>query len=540
MSRIILGSILAGLCQHVCAQEYFQRAFGQPQVSDVFGSSGAIRHTNGDWSMRGGAAIVNPVLRIGPDGNDLWTRHLSSAQFSTIGGIISFADAPANSVLVVRIDSIRVIGADLSERSFDVIKLTSAGNVEWAWQHTFTVPGQLSSPGDGHPIASAPDGHFYVYGGEPARPLLFRFTPSGQLSWVKELVATHPIGHVSSLTTDAAGSCILLADGSASFGDVDQVVVMKIAPTGTVQWSSTMQPSTPGRSFLPKKAIARGNGHTLVSGEEYGNFTFNHGVLIDVDMNGAFQWARYYDFNDGEGLTTYTADERSDGHLWLDFQKGGYGLVHLTPTGEVVDAQRFTYQILGNSLGVVAWDRKLIHSDHLGLVGNYFIDQPGTWNDPRCNWLWDLDAMAPDLCGTDAVTVTSTELTQQEIVITPGPSMQNATVSSQAITVTANSAAPAPNVPACAVILAVPQLEGTVTINVHPSLVYVGEQVRIQGAPHGHARILDATGRLLATIPMNGDDAALLPTDACAPGLHLLHFTDATGRMVAATRIMVR
>lgn len=531
-------AILATLCGTTKAQDHFQRAFGPLLPSGEFQVSGAIRHANGAWSMRASEPGSSSVLRIGPDGNDLWLRQLASTQFSTFGGISNLADAPANGVLVVRIDSIQALGQDLSERSFDVIKLTSSGAVEWAWQHTFTVPAQLLVPSDDHAIATAPDGSFYLDGGEPARPLLFRFTANGQLSWVKELVASHPIGHVRSLATDAAGSCILLADGSAAFGDQDRVVLMKIAPTGTVQWSFIMQPFATGRSFLPSKAIARATGHTLVSAEEYGNGTSTYGVLIDVDQTGALAWARRYAFDGDQGLTTYTADERNDGHLWLDFQEGGYGLAHLTPDGEVVLAERFTYQVSGNSIGVVEWQRKLIRDDHLGLVGDYFIDQSWTSDDPSCDWLWDLDAMDPELCGTDPVTITSTPLSPQDLIIANGPTVQAATLNSQAIIVTSTAAPAAPNTSACAIILFAPAPEATDALRIAPTVLSPGEPVRLDAAGAGLARILDASGRLVIAMPMMGGTATL-PTDACVPGLHIVQVVNTAGRPLGTARLTV-
>lgn len=536
----LLPSLLfiLGLGPSALAQDHFQRAFGPLLPSGEFQVAGAVRHGNGAWTMRASDPDVSSVLRIGPDGNDLWLRQLASTQFSTFGGISNLADAPANGVLVIRTDSLQVVDQDLSERSFDVIKLNSAGAVEWAWQHTFIVPQELFVPSDDHAIAAAPDGSFYVDGGEPARPLLFRFTANGQLSWVKELVATHPIGHVRSLATDAAGSCILLADGSTAFGDQDRVVLMKIAPTGTVQWSFIMQPFATGRSFLPAKAIARANGHTLISGSEYGNGTASFGMLIDLDMTGTLAWARHYAFNGDQSLNTYTADERSDGHLWLDFQEGGYGLSHLTAEGEVLEAERFTYQVSGNSVGVVEWQRKLVHQDHLGLVGDYFIDQAWTFDDPSCDWLWDLDAMDPDLCGTDPVTITSTPLSPQDIIIANGPTVQAATLSSQAIIVTSISAPAAPNTSACAIILSVQGSEATDALRIMPTVLSRGGSVRVNAAGTGLARLLDAMGRVVIEVPVQGG-AATLPTDACAPGLHIVQVVNTTGRPVGSTRLVV-
>lgn len=540
MMRTLPIMALAVLGNGLQAQEHFQRAFGPLQTSGEYQVAGAIRHPNGAWTMRGGASGANTVLRVGPDGQDVWSRELASTQFSAFGGVNSIAGAPNNGAIVVRTDSIRIIGADISERSFDVIKMNSAGAVEWARQHTFTVPDELIVPSDGHAIAGAPGGNFYVSSGEPSRPILFRFAAGGPLSWAKELVAVHPIGHVRSLTSDDAGNCILLADGSAAFGDTDRVVVMKISPTGTIQWSFIMQPFATGRSFLPAKAIARANGHTLISGAEYGNGTAAFGVLIDLDMTGSLAWARRYAFEGDQSLTTYTADERSDGHLWLDFQEGGYGLAHLTATGEVVEAERFTYQVSGNSVGVVEWQLKLINDDHLGLVGDYFIDQSWTSDDPSCDWLWDLDAMSPELCGTDPVSITSTPLAAQDIIIAVGPTLQNTSLSSQAITVTATAAAPAPNASACAIILNTPEADNTASVRISPTLLSAGEAVQVHGAPAGTATILDAAGRLLVSVPLNGNERSTLPTDACAPGLHTVRVSDRSGRPVGTARLMVQ
>lgn len=529
--------LLSATCVH--AQTHFQRAFGPLVTSNAFDVRYAVRHASGSWTMRASQPNPSTVLRMNADGTDTWIRKLSSPGFSTNSGIINIGAGPANSAVVVRLDTVEQLGSGQSRRSVDLVRLLEDGSLGWAWQYTYDVPEVLFVPSGGHALAMAADGGFFLDSGEPSRPLIMRFAADGTPIWIRELIADFPIGELKDMVATDDGGCVLLANGSEEFPQPERIILAKIGADGSLLWDRNYDPAAAERRFLPHSLIERMDGHLLVSAIAYGAGEPSAGVLLDLEPDGAIQWVRLYRFGEQGSLTTYSAVERSDGHIWMDFQQGGYGFTHLGSTGEVLATERFTYGIMGNTTSVVAWEEILMHEDHLGVVGGYFQDQSWTNEDPRTEWLWSLDAMDPAFCGSESVVITSYPIATTDVVEGTGLSLIDASVTGHAVAVDLETPALPEHIQACGIILDVEGPSPPQTLRIRPSVAEVGTLIVVETEGAVHTDFVDLTGRIGTEIRLAPSGTGVLSTADLWPGTWLLRSWNAQGDLIGTARIQL-
>jgi hypothetical protein len=212
----------------------------------------------------------------------------------------------------------------------------------------------------------------------------------------------------------------------------------------------------------------------------------------------------------------------------------------LNAQGVVQEAERITYEIMGNSIVVVEWEPRLMHNDEIGVTGLYLIDLNGTSADPRTRLLWNLDAFDLGLCKSDPITITDVTLPASAIVITSSTTTSNLPVTS--LTTTLSSTPGNPPVPEefCSMLLNIaPEQEGPLGMTVIPTLLQRGEELLVSDAPEGILCVRDASGRLITSMRTGGSTTISLPSATWAPGLHLLQLIGSDGS-VRAARVMVQ
>ena len=533
-SFILAAALLSGSR----GQNFFQRSFGPLTDTGAFNVVDAVRHANGSWAMRTNVPGNRTILGLEPDGTNDWITRLSSPQFNANGEAQVIASGPGNGSIVVLGDTMVSISANISRRHFDLIGLGSAGNLLWSRRHYFDIPAAIYFPNYFHDVASTPTGGLYVEGGEPELPAIFKFSSSGVTEWGRSISGPGPVGNISDMIPDGNGGCYFLADGQRIYDDSSRFVIGRLNANGALAWCKSAKPAQSGRVIDPKNVILRANGHLLLLGLEYGAGEAWRGVLLELETDGDPVWMRKYAYMGGETMDLYSVRERSDGRLWMDFQSAGYGFILLNADGSVDHAQRFTYQQTGGSVGVVAWSQTLMYNDELGVVGAYFIDHPGQ-PDPRTEWLWNLDAMAPDFCGTDTVTVEAFDTELDDLVYASGFSVSVCNVGDVALTVQTSTVDLPPSLSSCSIILGTPEAEVPSASWIGPTLLSAGKPVTVRANGLSTVQVFDLTGRTVASAKALGPDQLYIRTDGWSSGIHMVRACDERGQILGVGRVVV-
>lgn len=520
------------------AQNFFQRSFGPLTDTGAFNVVDAVRHANGSWAMRTNVPGDRTILGLEPDGTNDWITRLSSPQFNANGEAQVIASGPGNGSIVVLSDTMQSISANVSRRHFDLIGLGSAGNLLWSTRHYFDIPAAIYLPNYFHDVASTPTGGLYMDGGEPELPTIFKFSSSGVTEWGRSINGPSPVGNISDMIPDGNGGCYFLANGQRIYDDSSRFVIGRMTANGTLAWCKTAKPELSGREIAPRNLILRANGHLLVLGVEYGAGEAWRGILLEMEADGDPVWMKKYAYVGGETMDLYSVRERSDGRLWMDFQTQGYGFILLDDDGAVDHADRFILQVNGGGIGVVAWGQTLMHDDELGVVGAYFIDYPGQ-PDPRTEWLWNLDAMAPDFCGADTVTVEAFDTELDDLVYASGFSVSVCNVGDVALTVQTSTVDLPPSLSSCSIILGTPEAEVPAALWIAPTLLSAGVPVTVRADGLSTVHVFDLTGRMIVSAKGLGHDQLHIRTSGWSSGIHMLRACDERGGILGVGRVMV-
>ncbi len=522
------------------AQPTFQQTFGPLVTTSPFPISYVIRHDNGAWTMRGGFSL-NALLRLNANGTPDWMKAFNSPDLSSGSPITATGRGPSNSTIIALGDTVESLGPALSQRSFGVARIAANGSVVWSKRFRFEVPADLNYPSDDHQMAVATDGSFFLDGGEPARASIMRFESNGTLDWARSLTDPDGVGHIDQLIVDGNGGCYFLGGYTSTFQDTSVIIAGHLNSNGTLLWSRRFDPVDPSRIFQPLHLTRLQNGDVLITALEYGGGTPSNGLLMRMTSTGILLWAKQYWFNTSETLSINNTLERSDGQLWMALQNGGAGIARLNAQGVVQEAERITYEIMGNSIVVVEWEPRLIQNDEIGVTGLYLIDLNGTSADPRTRLLWNLDAFDLGLCKSDPITITDVTLPASAIVISSSTTAASLPVTS--LTMTLSSGPVAPPVPEefCSMLLNIaPEEEVPQGMTVIPTLLQRGEELSVSDALEGTLFVRDASGRLITTMHMRGGVPSLrLSTATWAPGPHLLQLIGSDGQ-VRAARVMIQ
>jgi hypothetical protein len=536
----ILIALLTGISIGTSnAQPTFQQTFGPLVTTSPFPISYVIRHDNGAWTMRGGFGL-NTLLRLNANGTPDWMKAFTSPDLASGSMITATGSGPSNSTIIALGDTVESLGPALSRRTFGVARIAASGSVVWSKRYRFEVPEDLNYPSDDHQLALATDGSFFLDGGEPSRASIMRFESNGDLDWARALTDPDGLGHIDELIVDGNGGCYFLGGYTSEFQDTSMIIAGHLNSNGALLWSRKFDPADPSRIFQPLHLLRSQNGDIVITALEYGGGSPNNGLLMRLTSTGNLLWAKQYWFNSSETLSIKNTVERSDGQFWMALNKSGSGIARLNAQGVVQEAERITYEIMGNSIVVVEWEPRLMHNDEIGVTGLYLIDLNGTSADPRTRLLWNLDAFDLGLCKSDPITITDVTLPASAIVITSSTTTSNLPVTS--LTTTLSSTPGNPPVPEefCSMLLNIaPEQEGPLGMTVIPTLLQRGEELLVSDAPEGILCVRDASGRLITSMRTGGSTTISLPSATWAPGLHLLQLIGSDGS-VRAARVMVQ
>jgi len=523
------------------AQNFFQQAYGPMVTSGEFKTANAVRHADASWTMQGSVDDPTTLLHLNADGTTQWITDFNSPQLSSAGLILSTAAGPDNSTIVVFGDTLESVGPDMSRRHIGVARIAANGAVHWATRHRYDVPGNILVPSDDHRVAVEADGGFFLDGGEPTAPSVMRFTSNGTLSWARALNDPDGVGHFMGLVADGTGGCYFLVGYTTEFQDTSRIIVGRLNSSGDLVWNTKFKAAQPDRVLEPLNLLMLADGNLLITAREFGGGVLGtSGVLMNVSSTGALQGANAYWSNTSSTLYIYNTLERSDGHLWMDFQAGGYGFARLDAQGAVQQADRFTYQFMGNSTGVVGWEETLMHNDEIGVIGAYFIDHNGTSYDPRTEFVWNLNAFDLGLCTTDPVTITQQVIAGNAIVVSSTTTASGFTVTEEPMTLTTTALTAPATLPFCSLYVGVDEEEHVAQLSVHPTLISAGTSFTVQASERMDVEVMDALGRtVVKRMALTPGTTHTIGTTGWAKGLYLIRASDRSAAELRTVKVTV-
>jgi len=515
----------------------FQVTFG-PQLTNGEYQCGRFDvQQDGSISAAGYVDGTSMLLRMNTSGSPASAWRLTATGMGP-RLITEVSGSTNNSTIVVLRDTITSNGPGSSRRYFSIARVSSSGSALWSTRHYIDVPADLIVPSDRNHLEAAPDGGFFLNTGEPSRPTLMKCGPSGTVLWVRELISTDGAGRFRSLVADADGGCFFLA-GDQPYPDTSTVVVGHFTADGVLDMERVVRPSAQGRYLIPSHLIVRQNGHLLVTCTEVGGGQPGKDILLEMGMDGGMTGGWSCAHSSGNSLNMYRALERSDGHLFVDLQYGGYGFAELDANGAVVRTDRFPYQPMGNALGVVEWQQTMMRDDHLIVAGDYFIDEYDTGNDPSTDLLWDLNAFDPGFCGTDNVDIDVQQLILDDLISASDFTASPASIGSASITVTSSTAALPQVLPFCGLWIGTEETQSNTGPIVRPTLLSEGSPFSVSTPGRSMVEVLDTRGRLMHRANLNDGAITEIATNGWSKGTYCVRTTGQDDAASHTVRIVI-
>jgi hypothetical protein len=446
---------------------------------------------------------------------------------------------PLNSTTMLFQDTVIDLGGGTARKEFGLSKVNSTGQVNWAKRYWFEYPSTLPFPTFLSQMAVAPDGRIFIHTGEPSVSGIMCFQSNGSMLWARELLDPDGVGGMRKLVPDGAGGCYFLGGVSSQFQDTSTVSIGHLNGNGDLLWSRKFRSSIPGHLFDPMHMIRTQNGDLLITARRFDPENGTSCVLIRLDGTGNEVWVNTYHSDIDEYLDPSATVERPDGRLWLEVDRGGYGLVGLDAQGEVQEAERFTYRSVGNSTHVVELYDLLVHGNDLSIRSTYYIDQSWTGYDPRTHLLFKLNANDPQFCGTDPFVVT--RVPGSPLSVEQSITVSVFTVTELPLTLNVFSGSTPAFTSFCSMYVGLEQHEPMPTLSITPGLIGQGSEFVVLSGEPGQLIMMDTNGRLvLDGVNVFPETPVRIPTIGHAPGLYLVRTISHDGHTTRTGRIMIQ
>ena len=347
-----------------CAATNSNRTFdviscGMPATCKSIGGSGndhafsIVESTDGGFVLAGytnsyGAGDVDMyILKINSDGTLGWTRTVGGTGYDAAWAIINTSDG--GYAVAGRTNSYGAGGYDMY-----IVKLNSSGTVQW----TRTVGGAGAFSGDvAHSIAQTNDGGYAIVGNTATLGYssgstdcyIVKLNSSGVVQWTRTVGGTNAEAAYGITATSDGGCAITGYTMSYGAGNQD-VYVVKLNSSGTVQWTRTVGGTSGDKGY---SIVQTTDGGYFISGStlSFGAGGFDY-YMIKLNSAGTVQWTRTAGGPDSEYefLHKITGIQAND---------GGYAVVGTLLSVGVSDG----YMVKLNSSGSVSWTQTIGGSD---------------------------------------------------------------------------------------------------------------------------------------------------------------------------------
>lgn len=376
---------------------------------------------------------------------------------------------------------------------------------------------------------------FAMVGVEDDRNILFKFTPDGQLSWMRWLHPS-PLLAASAIVSDGVGGCYIACHLEATN---EAMELLHIDGNGSLI-SSFRYPQAAVNAYLKVKDLCLApNGDVIVAGANNVVGAHNYFMLMRIAPDGQPVWCNYY-LKSGWGMQSWDeahAVLTSTG-IWFHDE---VGMIHANEEGE----------------GVAGYDRTTLLAG--GTQTDWSIYSIAT--QPQSDTLWMCGSMAvQDLvlgiarfrpyvasvppeasCQLTAAVLTTVDaisaISMEPIASTVEPRYVTSSIGgggSQDIAVWVGE-------DMCSLVgieEPVPFTGASVTLM--PSVLQCGEPLRVLARGSERVEVLDGTGRLLLTRTLPTTSSELtIDTEDLVPGLYLVRLIDRAGRPAEAARLVV-
>jgi hypothetical protein len=217
------------------------------------------------------------ILKLDQSGNVIWQRSIGTATddegFSVQGAAGGYI----------------VAGATGSPRDAWLIKIDDNGNV--IWQKTYGT-GNDDIAFSAIPIVN---GHYIFVGSYGGKDLwVVHVDQNGDLVWQKTFVPQNSFGNFAKtiISTSDAGFLIIGRKDASSLGRSYDVWMLKLDPSGNLQWDSTFGSS---QSDFGESAVRKIDGNYIIAGitDRLGSGEFQPWVM-KLDQQFQILWQRFY------------------------------------------------------------------------------------------------------------------------------------------------------------------------------------------------------------------------------------------------------
>ena len=264
------------------------KTYGEPAAEDV---NAMVQTSDGGYAVTGYMASSEMniwnllVMKLSSDGSLEWVRTFGGKYTENIGfSIIQTSDG---GYAVAGLYDYYSIFAGLAI----VIKLAPDGSVEWArlyggdsLDYAYSI---IQTSDGGYAVA----GVSMSFGDTRSDMLVMKLAPDGSVEWAKLYGGSEPDGAWSIIQTSDGGYVVLGSTRSFGMGDVD-LIVMKLAPDGSVEWAKTY--GWYDTDYGTSIAQAPDGGYIIVGGTENFGVDSSDFLILKISSDGTLEWAETF------------------------------------------------------------------------------------------------------------------------------------------------------------------------------------------------------------------------------------------------------
>ncbi|MEO8590216.1 MAG: T9SS type A sorting domain-containing protein [Flavobacteriales bacterium] len=518
--------------------QVFQELFESSQIS-----SGWIK---GVVSTADGGSVfdlgTHGKCKVDENGDFLWRQ-------GPVEGTTAMSAMPDGGVVTV-LNQYDYLGYDLENDSiafrFPIVRTGGAGEVLWrkvisihfgSWLIGDPyVEVTINTDTTGRIFLLAGSGSFY-----PRQEFIACLDASGSLLWSKWIDGLLQGGYVGLVAGDEEGGCF--AVWKYAWNDQSESALRSrldlchLTANGSLEWHKRGELTSWGDASV--SSIINVNGNVVIGGvvqdqgcnQPHKTFTFM------VQPDGTLGWFGSYNFT---GLATpaygsWRLAGLSNGEIIGALLNPGQSnyfpvIAHLASDGTVMNSA----QVIDVDTGGVDHHidlKDMDTQDSTITLATGLVSKPGIWS------------LTPDLAGCMLTPVDLPVLvtsTWSSYVSDPSGTAHDAVVVLVDSTQSASAGVQFYPVDLCWFITSAPDV-GMIDTQFHVSgnIVQQGTSIIAASATNGRIEVLDASGRLVATLKMNATATNELSTSGWLAGLYLLRASDVHGRLVGTARVMV-
>lgn len=327
-TNVILWGIMAALCP-----PYSARGAGPTSISwiDQFGGTGTDAALGVDVNHYGEAIVVGSQ-DMRPTSNGSASQAFAKLYDSRGRALwsISFGDnGQFSSALTTAFDEVgnilvggrvgRRINGIYSTSTQDIFlaKYDSSGNKLWSFVDTFGTMGIFSSI---QSLDTAPDGSIYAAGYRGGSGFVSRWTPNGQLAWLRQLPRSTFVSESLTSIKYFDNGTIYVSGWSRRDFDDEHSIVARFDASGNQIWNKQLSLDT-ATTAVDLATDADGNVYVVgITGESVLP-PENDSFIAQLDANGQLVWSNRFG-RPGYDLA-YAVDTLSDGRALLAGISGG-------------------------------------------------------------------------------------------------------------------------------------------------------------------------------------------------------------------------